>query len=93
MKLGYIFDCSIQDSFYVKDGISYDFYKNEPYVHNHSVTSNLHVTGWNFPFLWEGGCFLNLEQWVKNDLDLPAYDFDIILYSNERLGLDDDKNQ
>ena len=93
MKLGYIFDCSVQDSFYVKDGISYDFYKNEPYVHNHSVSSNLHVTGWNFPFLWEGGCFLNLEQWVKNDLDLPTYDFDIILYSNERLGLDDDNYQ
>ena len=93
MRLGYIFDCSIQDSFYVKDGISYDFIEHKPYAHLHSISPSLHTMGWNFPFLWEGGCFLNLEQWVKNDLDFPDYDFDIILYANERLGLDDDKHQ
>ena len=60
MRLGYIFDCSIQDSFYVKDGISYDFIEHKPYAHLHSISPSLHTMGWNFPFLWEGGCFLNL---------------------------------
>ena len=94
MKLAYIFDCSVQDSFYVKDKMSYDFIEHKPSVHQHSISPSLHVAaGFNFPFLWSGGCFLNLQQWVKNDLDLPTYDFDIILYSNERLRLDDDKYQ
>jgi hypothetical protein len=93
MKLGYIFDCSVQDSFYVKDNVAYDFFKNQPYVHSHAISPSLHVTGWNFPFLWGDGCFLNLQQWIENDLDFPDYDLDIILYANERLGLDDDKYQ
>jgi hypothetical protein len=89
MKLAYIYDCSTQNSYYVKDGISYDFIENRPYIHQHSISSALHVTGWNFPFLWDDGCFLNLEEWVDR-VDLPDDDFDMILYSNERLGLDDD---
>jgi len=89
MKLAYIYDCSTQNSYYVKDKISYDFIDNKPYFHQHSITPDLHVTGWNFPFLWGDGCFLNLEEWVDK-FDLPDDDFDMILYSNERLGLDDD---
>ena len=89
MKLAYIYDCSTQNSYYVKDGISYDFIENKPYIHQHSISSALHVTGWNFPFLWDDGCFLNLEEWVDR-VDLPNDNFDMILYSNERLGLDDD---
>ena len=93
MKLGYIFDCCTQDSFYVKHGMAYDFMKNQPYMHTHSISPSLHVMGWNFPFLWGDGCFLNVQQWVENDLDFPDYDLDIILYANERSGLDDDKYQ
>ena len=89
MKLAYIYDCSTQNSYYVKNQVSYDFIENKPYIHQHSITPSLHVTGWNFPFLWGDGCFLNLEEWVDR-IDFPDEDFDMILYSNERLGLDDD---
>ncbi len=89
MKLAYIYDCSTQNSYYVKNQTSYDFIENKPYIHQHSITPSLHVTGWNFPFLWGDGCFLNLEEWVDR-IDFPDEDFDMILYSNERLGLDDD---
>jgi hypothetical protein len=89
MKLAYIYDCSTQNSYYVKNQTSYDFVENKPYIHQHSITPSLHVTGWNFPFLWGDGCFLNLEEWVDR-VDFPDEDFDMILYSNERLGLDDD---
>ena len=89
MKLAYIYDCSTQNSYYVKNQTSYDFVENKPYIHQHSITPSLHVTGWNFPFLWGDGCFLNLEEWVDR-IDFPDEDFDMILYSNERLGLDDD---
>jgi len=89
MKIAYIYDCSTQNSYYVKNQTSYDFVENKPYIHQHSITPSLHVTGWNFPFLWGDGCFLNLEEWVDR-VDFPDEDFDMILYSNERLGLDDD---
>ena len=90
MKLGFIYDACAQISFYVKDGVSYDYKTNQPYTHVHSVSPSLHMAGWNYPFLWNNSCFLNLSEWVNQGKELPDEDFDVILYANERVGLDPD---
>ena len=88
MKLGFIYDCAGQLSFYVKNGVAYDYKSNQPYTHVHSVSPSLYMAGWNYPFLWEGSSFLNLSEWINNDKDFPDEDFDLIFYANERAGLD-----
>ena len=90
MKLGLVYDCCVPNSFYVKDNVSYDFVNNEPYTHHHSASPSCPVGGWNFPFLWGDGCFLNLHEWIQKGLDFPDYELDIILYANQRVGLDDE---
>ena len=90
MKLAYVVDSCAQNSFYVKDGVGYDFIKHKPYAHNRSINPSLTISSWNFPFLFGDGCFLNLIEWVKEDLDFPDYDLDIILYGCERAGLDNE---
>ncbi len=90
MKLAYVVDACAQDSFYVKDGVAYDFVNNKPYAHNRSINPSLTISSWNFPFLFGDGCFLNLFEWVTKDLDFPNYDLDIILYGCERAGLDNE---
>jgi len=88
MKLGLIYDACVQKSFYVKNGMSYDYENNKPYNHIHSVSPSLHMAGWNYPFLWGNGSFLNLSEWVEQGKEFPDEDFDVILYANERPGLD-----
>ena len=90
MKLAYILDVAGVISFYVKGGEAYTFGDDKPYTFFHSVSPSLFMGGWNYPFLWEGGCYLNLNEWFSNGLDLPDFDFDVILYGNERRGLDPD---
>ena len=90
MKLAYIFDCSVQKSFYVKDKVSYAFQNDESYTHIHAVSPSCHSAGWNYPFLWEGGCFLNLQEFIESGDNFPDIDFDLILYANEKIGLDDE---
>ena len=90
LKFGFIYDACAQISFYMKDGMSYDYQTNKPYTHIHAVSPSLHMAGWNYPFLWEDSCFLNLSEWVKQDKDFPDENFDYILYANERPGLDPD---
>ena len=90
MKLGFIYDACQQKSFYVKNGVSYDYESKKPYSHVHSVSPSLHMAGWNYPFLWEGSSFLNLSEWVIQGKEFPDEDFDVILYANERPGLDPD---
>ena len=36
MNFALMYDCCIQDSFYVKDGMSYAFKDDKPYTHTHS---------------------------------------------------------
>ena len=93
MKLAYIYDCCVQNSYYIEDGVAYDYISNKPYMHIHSITPSLYIGGLNFPFLWGDGSFLNIKEWVENDLDLPDGDFDMIMYANERLGLDDENKK
>ena len=88
MKLAYVLDVAGVKSFYVKDGVAHTFEDDKPYVFFHAVSPKLFMGGWNYPFLWDGGCYLNLNEFKKNDWDLPDYDFDLIMYGNERCGLD-----
>ena len=90
LKFGFIYDACAQISFYMKDGMSYDYQTNKPYTHIHAVSPSLHMAGWNYPFLWEDSCFLNLSEWVNQGKEFPDEDFDVILYANERPGLDPD---
>ena len=90
MKLAYILDCSVVKSFYVKDKVAYDLQNNKPYIHGHAVSPSCYIAGWNFPFLWEGGYFLNLQEFIEGGVNFPDVDFDLILYANERAGLDDE---
>ena len=90
MKLAYILDVAGVKSFYVKNGEAYTFKDDKPYTFHHSVSPSLFMGGWNYPFLWKGGCYLNLNEFKQNEWDLPDYDFDLIMYGNERCGLDPD---
>jgi len=93
VKFAYIYDCCVQNSFYIENGIAYEYASKKPYMHIHAITPSLHNAGWNFPFLWGDGSFLNIKEWVENDLDLPDEDFDMIMYANERVGLDNENKK
>jgi len=75
VRLGWVVDiCGVKSkSFYVKDKVAYTFEDGEPYVFFHSVSPSLFMGGWNYPFLWKGGCYLNLNEFKQNDWDLPDY--------------------
>ena len=88
LKFGFIYDACAQISFYMKDGMSYDYQTNKPYTHIHAVSPSLHMAGWNYPFLWEDSCFLNLSEWVKQDKDFPDENFDYILYAEHKCYMD-----
>jgi hypothetical protein len=88
MKLALIYDACQQKSFYVKNGVAYDYENKNPYSHVHSVSPSLHMAGWNFPFLWDDSAFLNLSEWVNQGKEFPDGDFDVILYAKEKPGLD-----
>ena len=89
MKVAYIWDTAINvKSFYVKNNTAYTYEKDEPYIFHHSVDSNCFLSGYNYAWIGEGGSFLNLREWENKPL--PEDEFDIILYSNEKIGLDDE---
>tara|TARA_R110000850_G_scaffold194824_2_gene321331 strand:+ start:309 stop:1304 length:996 start_codon:yes stop_codon:yes gene_type:complete len=86
MKIGLFWDQAIRiKSYYVKDGTAYDFENNQPYSYHHSITPQCFSATHNFPFLWGDGYFINVSEWDE----LPDLDLDLILYANERSGLDD----
>ena len=86
MKIGLFWDQAIRiKSYYVKGGAAYDFENNQPYSYHHSITPQCFSATHNFPFLWGDGCFINVSEWDE----LPDLDLDLILYANERSGLDD----
>tara|TARA_B100000795_G_scaffold37371_1_gene24622 strand:- start:2886 stop:3902 length:1017 start_codon:yes stop_codon:yes gene_type:complete len=90
MKICVIFGGAASDnikSFYVKDGTMYDFKNNKPHIFQCAYSPEFTTQIWNYCFLDEGGCFLNLAEWED---ELPDFDFDIIIYANERWGLDED---
>jgi hypothetical protein len=90
VKFALIYDCCEPKSFYVKDKVAYDFQNNEPCEHIHAVSPSCFIGHYNLTFLWEGGHFLNLQEFIEGGINFPDVDFDLILYANERVGLDDE---
>ena len=90
MKVAFAWDQAISvKSFYVKNNVAYTYENDEPYIFHHAIDSTCFMAGYNYAWVGEGGSFLNLHEWENKSL--PEENFDIILYSNERGGLDDDK--
>jgi len=74
-------------SFYVKDKTMYDFQYDKPYIFHEALSPN-HINGiWNYCFFGEKGYFLDLKEWED---ELPDIDVDVIVYANERHGLDEE---
>ena len=89
MKLGLMFGGAATDnipSFYVKNGTMYDFKHNKPHIFEAAMSPQFVTQIWSYCFFYEDGCFLNLKEWEE---ELPDFDFDVIVYANERHGLDD----
>ena len=76
MKLAYVFDVAGVESFYVENGTAYSFKDDKPYSFFHSVDPTLFMGGWNYPFLWDGGCYLHLNEWFEKGLELRDFDFE-----------------
>jgi len=90
MKIGLMFGGTASNnikSFYVKNGTMYDFENNKPYIFQAAYSPQFVTQIWSYCFFYEGGCFLNLSEWEDK---LPDFDFDVIVYANERHGLDED---
>ena len=87
MNIGLFWDEAINlSSYYVKDGVGYSYFTDEPYTYHHSVSSQCYPATHNFTFLWGNGSFLNLSEWDE----LPDLDLDLIFYACERSGLEDE---
>jgi hypothetical protein len=90
MKICVIFGGAASDnikSFYVKDGTMYDYKNDKPHIFQAAYSSEFTTQIWNYCFMEEGGCFLNLAEWEDK---LPEFNPDVILYANERWGLDEE---
>ena len=82
IKFAMIIDGCVQRSYFVKDGKSYKLKSDNltPYRHHHSIGNECHLGLWNYPFLFEGGHFINWTEWKE----LPNLDLDLILIALER---------
>jgi hypothetical protein len=81
MKVAVVFGGSVSPDFkswYAKGKEKYLFDGDTPHIVYNPI--------FNYCFFWEGGCFLNLVEWED---ELPDLDLDIIIYANERHGLDE----
>jgi|TARA_Y100000310_G_C20685765_1_gene818851 hypothetical protein len=88
MNFGLITDATAINSYYIKDGIAYDYIKNKPYIYHHAFSSECFVAMMNLPFIFEFGCYINWIEW--QDKELPDYDLDLIFYDNGKIGLEDE---
>ena len=90
MKICVFFGGAASDnikSFYVKDGTMYDYKNDKPHVFQCAYSPEFTTQIWNYCFVGEGGCFLNLAEWEDK---LPECDADVIIYANERHGLEEE---
>ena len=91
MKVAIMWDGAIGvKSYYVKEGTAYSFSDDTPYNYHHTISSQCFSNTHNWNFMWDTGCFLNLNEWVKQGLDFPDLDLDVIFYACERDGLRDE---
>ena len=64
-------------SWYVKD--------KEKYLFDGDTVHETYNPFFNYCLFWDDSCFLNLAEWED---ELPDLDLDVIVYANERHGLD-----
>ena len=69
------------DSYYVKDSQAYNFFTSQPYTYECSIGSECFMNTWNYPFLYDGGYFIN---WSKHQNNLPNLELDLIFVTIER---------
>ena len=69
------------ESYYVKDGKAFNFNTHEPYSFECSIGSECFMNTWNYPFLYEGGYFINWNDFQNN---LPNLELDVIFVTIER---------
>ena len=82
MKVAVVVGGSVSSDFtswYAKD--------KEKYLFDGDTVHDAYNPFFNYCFFWDNGCFLNLEEWED---ELPDLDLDVIVYANERHGLDED---
>ena len=80
MNLAVIVGGSVSSDFkswYAKD--------KEKYLFDGDTVHDVYNPIFNYCFFWDDGCFLNLSEWED---ELPDLDLDVIVYANERHGLD-----
>ena len=68
------------ESYYVKDGKAFNFNTHEPYSFECSIGSECFMNTWNYPFLYEGGYFINWNDFQNN---LPNLELDVIFVTIE----------
>ena len=81
MNLAVIVGGSVSSDFkswYAKD--------KEKYLFDGDTVHDVYNPIFNYCFFWDDGCFLNLSEWED---ELPDLDLDVIVYANERHGLDE----
>lgn len=92
MKIGLFWDSAINiNSYYIKNGKAFRYLDHQPYFYHHAFSPECFGAVHNLPFLWNDGVFLNLSEWQEKNL--PDEEFDLIFYSNERIGLTNDLKQ
>lgn len=79
MKFALIAENMAINSYYVKDGIAYD-YLNQPYVYHHAYSSECYIAMQNLPFIFEEGYFWNWSEMSE----LPDVDLDVIFFALEK---------
>ena len=68
MKVGLFWDSAINiNSYYVKNGVAYDYSKNEPYLYHHSVSPQCYPSTHNLQFLWERHIFKLNNNLIQQD--------------------------
>ena len=83
MKFALIIDAVWNiESYYVKDNVAYNWWTDKPYSYNHSVDETCYLNTWNYPWLFEDGCFLNWYEF--KDKGLPNAEYDVIFLVLER---------
>ena len=81
MNLAVIVGGSVSSDFkswYAKD--------KEKYLFDGDTVHDVYNPIFNYCFFWDDGYFLNLSEWED---ELPDLDLDVIVYANERHGLDE----
>ena len=78
MKFGMLLDKTKVNSNYFKNGKSFNYFNNDPYIRIHSISNECQLGFWSYPSLFDGK-LLNLNEFDK----LPDEEFDLIFLNLE----------